>query len=114
NDITTDKATYSQTITVPTGLTVLANGEPGPTTTRDGQTTFRWFMNRPMASELAMIAIGDFNVTRGVVDGLPNITAIDLPIEARSSTTPLDDLRRGVVEDLALTGFGVDRHQTRS
>jgi aminopeptidase N len=32
NDVPTDKATYSQTITVPSGLTVLANGEPGPTT----------------------------------------------------------------------------------
>ncbi|GAB3892204.1 hypothetical protein GCM10029964_066630 [Kibdelosporangium lantanae] len=83
NDITTDKATYSQTVTVPSGLTVLANGEPGPTTTRDGQTTFRWFMNRPMASELGMIAIGDFNVTRGSVDGLPNITAIGKSIDTQ-------------------------------
>lgn len=84
NDTTDDKATYSQTVTVPNGLTVLANGEPGPTTTHDGQTTFRWYMNRPMASELAMIAIGDLDVTRGVTaDGKPNITAIGKSIDTQ-------------------------------
>jgi aminopeptidase N len=84
NDSPNDKATYTQTITVPSGLTVLANGEPGPTTTHGGQTTFRWSMNRPMASELSMIAIGDLNVTRGVTgDGLPNITAIGKSIDTK-------------------------------
>lgn len=85
NDTPNDKATYTQTVTVPRGLTVLANGEPGPTTTHDGQTTYRWHMNRPMASELGMIAIGDYNITRGVTaGGLPNITAIGTSID----TTP--------------------------
>ncbi|WP_290061872.1 M1 family metallopeptidase [Amycolatopsis solani] len=84
NDTPDDKATYTQTITVPAGLTVLANGEPGPTTTRDHQTTFRWSMNRPMASELAMLAIGDYHVTRGVAaGGLPNITAIGKSIDTK-------------------------------
>ncbi|SED44134.1 Peptidase family M1 [Amycolatopsis tolypomycina] len=84
NDTPTDKATYTQTITVPAGLTVLANGEPGPTTTRDHRTTFRWSMNRPMASELSMLAIGDYAVTRGVAaGGLPNITAIGKSIDTK-------------------------------
>ncbi|WP_410636631.1 M1 family metallopeptidase [Amycolatopsis sp. cmx-4-83] len=84
NDTTDDKATYTQTITVPAGLTVLANGEPGPTTTRDHRTTFRWSMNRPMASELSMLAIGRYDVTRGVTaGGLPNITAIGQSIDTK-------------------------------
>lgn len=84
NDTPNDKATYTQAITVPRGLTVLANGEPGPTTTDDGQTTYRWHMDRPMASELSMIAIGGYNVTRGVTaDGLPNITAIGRSIDTK-------------------------------
>ncbi|WSY26256.1 hypothetical protein OG817_12450 [Kribbella sp. NBC_00889] len=83
NDTTDDKATYTQAITVPTGLTVLANGEAGPTTKHNGRTTFRWHMNQPMASELAMIAIGNYNVTRSATaDGLPNITAIGKSIDA--------------------------------
>ncbi|MET8850915.1 M1 family metallopeptidase [Amycolatopsis sp. NPDC004625] len=84
NDTPDDKATYTQSITVPSGLTVLANGEPGPTTTQGGQTTFRWSMNRPMASELSMLAIGGYNVTRGVMaGGLPNITAIGKSIDTK-------------------------------
>lgn len=82
NDTTLDKATYSQTVSVPTGLTVLANGEPGPTTSRGGRTTFRWHMNKPMASELSMLAIGKYNVTRGKLrDGRPNITAIGQSVD---------------------------------
>jgi aminopeptidase N len=85
NDTPTDKATYSQTVTVPRGLTVLANGEPGRPSTHNGQTTYRWHMNRPMASELSMIAIGKYNVTRGATArGIPNITAIGRSID----TTP--------------------------
>ncbi|MDX2971174.1 M1 family metallopeptidase [Kribbella solani] len=85
NDTTGDKATYTQTITVPTGLTVLANGEPGPTTKHNGRTTFRWQMNQPMASELAMLAIGKYNVTRGVTaDGRPNLTAIGQSIDTKA------------------------------
>ncbi len=85
NDTTADKATYSQTITVPTGLTVLANGEPGPTTKHGGKTTFRWHMNKPMASELGMIAIGNYNVTRTrTSDGLDNITAIGKSIDTKA------------------------------
>jgi aminopeptidase N len=84
NDTPDDKATYTQTITVPTGLTVLANGEPGPVTTHDGRTTFRWSMNKPMASELSMLAIGHYDVTRDVTaDGLPNITAIGASIDTK-------------------------------
>ena len=84
NDTTGDKATYTQTVTVPTGLTVLANGEPGPTTKHNGRTTFRWQMKQPMASELAMLAIGKYNVTRSVTaDGRPNITAIGQSIDTK-------------------------------
>ncbi len=82
NDTPTDKATYTQTVTVPSGLTVLANGEPGHTTADHGRTTYRWHMNRPMASELSMIAIGRYDVTHGVTaDGRPNITAIGKSID---------------------------------
>ncbi len=84
NDSTRDKATYSQEVTVPTasGLTVLGNGEPGRTTSHGGQTTFRWRMNQPMASELAMIAIGKYDVTTGrAIGGIPNITAIGTAID---------------------------------
>lgn len=81
NDSTQDKATYRQTVTVPTGLTVLANGEPGRTSTSHGKTTFRWQQNQPMASELASIAIGKYTVTNGKIGQLPNITVIGTAID---------------------------------
>lgn len=84
NDSTRDKATYTQTVTVPTGLTVLGNGDPGRVTTKHGKTTFRWRMTQPMASELASIAIGKYTVTTGRAGRIPNITAIGTAID----TTP--------------------------
>jgi len=81
NDSPRDKATYRQTVTVPTGLTVLGNGEPGRTTTKHGRTTFVWQQNQPMASELASIAIGHYTVTTGKIGRLPNITAIGTAID---------------------------------
>jgi aminopeptidase N len=78
DDHPTEKATYSFRLTAPSDLTTLANGEPAGTTTKGGSTTTRWEMRRPMASELAMIAIGKYDVvksrTRG---GQLNITGTD-------------------------------------
>ena len=81
NDSPRDKATYTQTVTVPTGLTVLANGNPAGVHKHAGKTTFRWRMNQPMASELASIAIGKYKVTTGNIGRLPNITGIRTALE---------------------------------
>jgi aminopeptidase N len=78
NDHPSDKATYTFRVNVPTGLQVLANGEPGPAPTDfGGRTTYVWNERMPMASYLAMIAIGRFAVRRGTVGGTPVITAVD-------------------------------------
>ncbi|MEO6999013.1 MAG: hypothetical protein ABI112_13105, partial [Terracoccus sp.] len=80
NDTPKDKATYTQTVTVPRDLQVIANGEPSPVVRHGNQNTYRWTMNQPMASELGSIAIGKYKVTRSTmtVGGrkIPNITAI--------------------------------------
>lgn len=86
NDTPDDKATYTQTVTVPKGLEVIASGEPSPVVTRGDQSTYRWTMNQPMASELSSIAIGKYNVTRrtGLTVGgrtMANITAIGTSID---------------------------------
>lgn len=61
NNHPTDKATYTFTITVASEYTVAANGLLTATTDNgDGTTTYLWESNDPMASYLAMIAIGDF------------------------------------------------------
>jgi aminopeptidase N len=84
NDSTRDKATYSYRITVPKGLTALANGEPTGTWSKGGKTTFGWEIRQPMASELSMVAIGKFNITKSkAIGGIPNITAIQTSLDTK-------------------------------
>lgn len=60
-----DKATYSFRITVPQGLTAVANGLLSETIAKDdGTVAFVWEMNQPMASYLATVSVGDFVLAR--------------------------------------------------
>lgn len=81
NDTPTDKATFTFTLTAPKALTAMANGEPHGRWTRNGWTVSRWSMRQPMASELSMIAFGNYNVKAGRVRGLLNLTAIGKAID---------------------------------
>ncbi|GAA4224808.1 M1 family metallopeptidase [Actinomadura meridiana] len=78
NDHPTDKATYTFVLSAPESLTTLANGDLRGTSTRNGWTTSRWEMPRPMASELSMLAIGKYDIVSGRTKaGVPNLTATD-------------------------------------
>jgi aminopeptidase N len=64
NDHPKDKATYSFHVTVPDGVTVVANGDlVGQKPTGDGHTTWDYDEKAPMASYLTQLAIGDYQVT---------------------------------------------------
>ena len=77
NDHPRDKATFTFRVTVPKGLRVLANGEPSPPVKARGKTTYVWSERTPMATYLAMVAIGRFSVRHGMVGQIPVITAVD-------------------------------------
>jgi aminopeptidase N len=77
NDHPRDKAAYIFRITVPKGLQVLASGEPHPPVPHGAMTTHVWTERAPMASYLAMVAIGEFEIRRGQVGDIPVITAVD-------------------------------------
>ncbi|MBW8481547.1 M1 family metallopeptidase [Actinomadura sp. PM05-2] len=78
NDHPSDKATFAYTVTVPEGLTVIANGEPAGTSRRGATSTFRWASARPMAGYLALLAIGRFDVLDGrTPGGVRSISAQD-------------------------------------
>ncbi|MCY4020208.1 MAG: M1 family metallopeptidase [Chloroflexi bacterium] len=67
-----DKASYSFRITVPQGLTAVANGVLRETITNDdGTRSFVWEMEQPMASYLALVAIGDFVAARDDSGSVP-------------------------------------------
>ncbi|QDY77508.1 M1 family metallopeptidase [Streptomyces qinzhouensis] len=74
-----DKATYELAITVPRGLKAVSNGELArETATARGATTFVWRSAEPMASYLATVAIGPYELIRTrTADGLPVVSAAD-------------------------------------
>lgn len=69
NDHPSDKATFDLTATVPTGWTVIGNGQPERTSTSQGKKTFHWSEDKPLATYLSTIAIDKFDVHNGQ---LPN------------------------------------------
>ncbi|RAY14515.1 M1 family peptidase [Actinomadura craniellae] len=77
NDHPSDKATYEFRVTAPDRLQVVANGEPGPVTRQNGSATYVWRERLPMASYLAMVAIGRFQTRHGKAGPIPVITAVD-------------------------------------
>jgi aminopeptidase N len=78
NDTPKDKATYDISMTVPDGLTAIGNGALVSQRSRGGKTTFSWVERYPMASYLATMTIGKFNVTQGrTPKGLPTYVAVD-------------------------------------
>jgi aminopeptidase N len=77
NDHPRDKATYDFAITVPEGLTAVANGVSGGNESAGGWTTWRWQEHAPMATYLATMAVGHFRLTtRTGAGGLPVVSAI--------------------------------------
>ncbi|MER5753045.1 M1 family metallopeptidase [Streptomyces sp. NPDC002088] len=73
-----DKATYDIAVTVPKPLKAIANGELTAETSTDNRTTFTWHTAEPMASYVATVAIGRYDVARSTTDdGLPVYVAVD-------------------------------------
>lgn len=95
NDHPSDKATYDFAITVPKRLKALANGEPLAPVAHGNLTTYHWRQSAPMASYLASVAIGKFEITYGRVGKITVITAVD-PKFKKS----LDDVHRRTVKAL--------------
>ncbi|GAA3094646.1 M1 family metallopeptidase [Streptosporangium carneum] len=79
NDHPADKARYDFEITVPEGVTALANGElVGSPSTSGGRTTYTWRETHPMASYLATVTMGRFEMREGRTPaGIRNVAAVD-------------------------------------
>ena len=78
NDTPRDKATYDFAITVPDGLTVMANGVLLSRVSAAGETTWSWRESDPMAPYLSTATLGRFDLTQYVLDnGVPAYVAVD-------------------------------------
>lgn len=72
NDHPLDKATYTFRVTVPKPFLVAANGLLTSTTEEDGRVTYLWQAEAPMASYLATVSVGRYEmVTSESDDGVP-------------------------------------------
>jgi aminopeptidase N len=90
NDNPRDKATYDIRVTVPDGLTALANGVLVSQASSGGRTTFTWRESLPMAPYLATATLGRFDLTQyRLASGLPVYIAVDPTL---SSANVLDKL----------------------
>ncbi|MGZ8701072.1 MAG: M1 family metallopeptidase [Gaiellaceae bacterium] len=78
NDSPRDKATYDFRVSVPAGLTVMANGVLVSQSTNGGKTTWVWRESDPMAPYLATTTLGKFDLTISKTSaGIPTYVAID-------------------------------------
>ncbi len=77
NDHPLDPATYTIRITVPAGLEAITNGVLMETTSAGGTTTSTWRADEPMATYLAGMAIGEFDVRAYEEAGIRYWDALD-------------------------------------
>ena len=78
NDNPRDKATFDFAVTVPEGLTALANGVLVSSATSGGRTTWVWKETDPMATYLATSTLGRFDLSvSSTASGLPVYVAVD-------------------------------------
>jgi hypothetical protein len=77
NDHPTDKASYTFRVKVPNGPKVVANGRLVDRRSRQGWTTWTWQAKNPMASYLATVDVGEFDITAYRRDGIRYLDAID-------------------------------------
>jgi uncharacterized repeat protein (TIGR01451 family) len=94
NNTPKDKATYTFSVNVPDTLEVVSNGEPDqvPPTSVAGRSTWVWRQTQPMASELALISIGQYVVRTGMVSlsggrTVPEWSFVDAALSPSSITT---------------------------
>ena len=108
NDHPIDKASYSFEVKVPDGYEVVANGFLRDRDHRRGSTTWKWIAREPMASYLATIDIGAWDVHRWRTDsGLPVYDAVDSALTGGLRQEIDSSLaRQGEVLDLLSAAFG--------
>ncbi|MGV9215740.1 M1 family metallopeptidase [Micromonospora sp. RB23] len=105
NDHPSDKASYDIAVTVPDGLSALSNGVPGPRSSADGWTTWRWSERTPMASYLSTLVIGDYRVVTGTHAGRPMVTAVAASLPANGGAAR-SVARTGEIVDFLASRFG--------
>jgi aminopeptidase N len=100
NDHPRDKAGYSVRLTVPAGVEALSNGILRSRSSLAGKEVWSWRQSRPMATYLAFMAVGQFDITQSkTAGGLPMINAVASGGGAEGAAAKKDLARTGEVVD---------------
>ena len=92
NNTPKDKANYTFTVEVPDTLEVVSNGELTSNTTDGVERTWVWDQTQPMASELVLISIGQYEVRTSTINlsggrTVPEWSFVDAALSAGSKAT---------------------------
>ena len=103
NDHPSDKATWRITLDTPDDAVGVANGRLRSEEQADGRTRWVWEVDQPMATYLAVVAIGDFELVRRTGPaGTKVISAFPRGFDPQSRML-YDGAIDGIVEELAAT-----------
>jgi aminopeptidase N len=123
NDSPRDKATFDFAVTVPEGLTVMANGVLLSNDTTGGKTTWVWRESEPMAPYLATATLGRFDLDISSVDGIESYVAVDPTLSTGNVLRLLPDIVRfyesiygpypftavgAIVDDAKVVGYSLE------
>jgi len=92
NDNPRDKATFDFSVSVPEGLTVMANGVLVSHATSGGRTTWVWNETDPMAPYLSTVTLGRFDLSVGTAGGVPSYVAVDPQLSTGNVLRKLPDI----------------------
>lgn len=103
NDHPRDKALFRFEITVPLGFTAVANGRLVSSESNDETSTFIWEHNFPMATYLALVAVGHYQRIEAVSPG-------GIPLRHYAFTDSGDSFgsREDFVAAVSITGEAID------
>lgn len=95
SDHPADKATWRFSLSTPTGVTGVANGRLTDRTAEGGRTSWVWEQDRPMATYLALVAVGHYDlVERTAADGTELVFAFptSLPADHRAGFDQFEEI----------------------
>jgi hypothetical protein len=99
NDHPSDRASFTFEVTVPDGLEVVANGVLARRYSRQGWTTWVWNAERPMATYLAGMVIGELRLSSYEVNGIQYTDAIAASLfEPLTLAAPTTGLKHAAAE----------------
>jgi aminopeptidase N len=102
NDHPSDKARFTFRVSVPDGLTAVANGALAERRSAAGRTTFVYRGARPMATHVTQVAVGKFTVVEGKSPGGVPLRSV-VPTDKVDQVRPALDRVGGQVDFMART-----------